>query len=292
MPGDLGSGARASSKSWPSQCLSGRSVQCWIVPTPPTVPRPPRLLAREVGPATVVLLAVAYGILWLLARPASVSAGSYFGQWCGAESILLLSIALVLISSLPWVEVWFDGIDRAAIWHRRVAMLGLLLLLPHILLSSGNGASTFPAKPSTAVVGRTRSDPRRHRSARAVGAGGLGDHSTVAGRRAASTAAADHHRPRPARHPPFRRIVGGYERWRLLHRTTGVFVALGFIHGIMDGTPFNAAPILRWTFIAIGGIGLAFYVYRETDRSLLPVPARLPSRRRPRESTAAWSRCP
>jgi predicted ferric reductase len=60
-----------------------------------------------------------------------------------------------------------------------------------------------------------------------------------------------------------RRIFGGYEPWRVLHRTTGLFVALGFVHGILDGTPLDAAPILRWSFIVIGGIGLAFYVYRE-----------------------------
>jgi predicted ferric reductase len=60
-----------------------------------------------------------------------------------------------------------------------------------------------------------------------------------------------------------RRIFGGYERWRALHRTTGLFVAAGFVHGVLDGTPFDAAPILRWSYVAIGGIGLAFYVYRE-----------------------------
>lgn len=231
----------------------------------PTVPRPPRLLARELGPATIALLAVADGLLWLFARPSSVSAGSYFGQWCGAESILLLSIALVLISSLPWVEAWFDGIDRAAIWHRRVAMLGLLLLLPHILLSSGERGERVPGQAGHG------------------GGGGGGQGATLgiigllglvalvvwailprwrafAPRplRPLITTAGD--LPR-IRH--FRRMVGGYERWRLLHRTTGLFVALGFIHGIMDGTPFDAAPVLRWTFIAIGGIGLAFYIYRE-----------------------------
>jgi predicted ferric reductase len=60
-----------------------------------------------------------------------------------------------------------------------------------------------------------------------------------------------------------RRIFGGYERWRALHRTTGLFVAAGFVHGILDGTPFHHAPVLRWTYVAVGGIGLAFYVYRE-----------------------------
>ena len=61
----------------------------------------------------------------------------------------------------------------------------------------------------------------------------------------------------------FRAIFGGYERWRALHRSTGLFVAAGFVHGLLDGTPFGAAPVLRWSLVAVGGIGLAFYVYRE-----------------------------
>ncbi|MEA2154633.1 MAG: hypothetical protein QOE11_773, partial [Solirubrobacteraceae bacterium] len=60
-----------------------------------------------------------------------------------------------------------------------------------------------------------------------------------------------------------RRLFGGYERWRALHRTTGLFVAAGFAHGVLDGTPFGAAPVLRWTYVAIGATGLAFYLYRE-----------------------------
>ena len=60
-----------------------------------------------------------------------------------------------------------------------------------------------------------------------------------------------------------RRVFGGYERWRALHRTTGIFVAAGFVHGVLDGTFFDDAPLLRWSYVAVGGIGLAFYVYRE-----------------------------
>ena len=249
----------------------------------PTVPRPPRLLAREVGPATVVLLAVAYGVLWLFARPSSVSAGSYFGQWCGAESILLLSIALVLISSLPWVEVWFDGIDRAAIWHRRVAMLGLLLLLPHILLSTGQRGQHVPGQ-----------------AGHGGGGGGQGATLGVIGllgllalviwailpRWRAVVPRALRPLITTARDLPgirhFRRIVGGYERWRLLHRTTGLFVALGFIHGIMDGTPFNAAADPALDLHRDRRHRARVLRLPRTDRPVLPVPARLPGRRGPR----------
>lgn len=97
----------------------------------------PQFVAREVGPATIVGLVLALAAVWAVGRPAGQSIGSYAGQFLGAEAILLLSIALVLISTLPWVEEWFDGIDRAAIWHRRLAITGLVLLAPHILMSSG-----------------------------------------------------------------------------------------------------------------------------------------------------------
>ena len=100
-------------------------------------------VAREVGPAAIVFLACLWGLVWLVARPSGQSTGSYAGQFLGAESVLLLSIALVLISTLPWVEEWFDGIDRAAIWHRRVAIAGLILLAPHILLSSSPHGTTL-----------------------------------------------------------------------------------------------------------------------------------------------------
>ena len=59
------------------------------------------------------------------------------------------------------------------------------------------------------------------------------------------------------------RTAGGYERWRMLHRTTGVFLAMGFAHGLLDGTAFDDSPVLRWPYTVVGGIGLAFYVYRE-----------------------------
>ena len=204
------------------------------------------------GPATIGILVVALAALWTVAMPAGQSTGSYIGQLLGAESILLLSIALVLISTLPWVEVWFDGIDRAAIWHRRVAITGLVLLAPHILMSSNPEGGTALGGP-LGVIG-------------ALGLLGLvlwailpRWRSVVPGPlRGLVVAARDAPLIRDVR-----RIFGGYERWRALHRTTGLFVAAGFLHGALDGSPFDESAVLRWSYLAIGGIGLAFYVYRE-----------------------------
>ena len=207
--------------------------------------------ARDVGPATIGVLAVALALLWVGRRPPGERFDSYVGQFFGAEAVLLLSMALVLISTLPWVEVWFDGIDRAAIWHRRLAITGLVLLAPHVLLSSNPvgsqlgvplavvGAVGLVALALWAILPRWQSVvPRPLRAA------------VVAARDAPGVAA-------------FRRIFGGYDRWRALHRTTGLFVAAGFGHGVLDGTPFDDAAVLWWSYLAIGGIGLGFYVYRE-----------------------------
>ena len=210
-----------------------------------------RLGARDVGPATIGALIGALAVIWAVARPSGEPAGRYFGQFLGAESILLLSIALVLISTLPWVEVWFDGIDKAAIWHRRVAIAGLALLLPHIVLSSNpNGTALGGPLGAIGAIGLV---------ALVVWAILPRWQSVV---------------PAPLRRPvhamgdapvlrDVRRIFGGYERWRALHRTTGLFVAAGFVHGVLDGTPFAAAPVLRWTYVFVGAIGLGFYLYRE-----------------------------
>src|SRR4051812_10508996 len=165
----------------------------------------PSLAAREAGPATIVLLVLAYAALWVVARPAGEPTGAYIGQLLGAESVLLLSIGLVLISTLPWVEVWFDGIDRAAIWHRRVAIAGLVLLAPHILMAAGPdgtalggplgaiGAIGLVALAAWAILPRWRS----------VVPGPL---------RGLVIAARDARVIRDAR-----TVLGGYERWRALH---------------------------------------------------------------------------
>jgi predicted ferric reductase len=215
------------------------------------VPAVPMPAVRWVGPGAIVGLAAAYAALWFAAEPAGQPGASYLGQFLGAEAVLLLSVGLILISTLPWVEVLFDGIDKAAIWHRRVAITGVVLLLPHILLAANPYRSSLG--PPLAVIGLIGlivliawAVLPRWRSVipRAL-------HGPVLAVR----------RLPGARH--VRRLLGGYELWRQVHRLTGLFVAAGFAHALLDGTPFAPSPLLRWTFVAVGGAGLAFYAYRE-----------------------------
>ncbi len=209
-----------------------------------------RISVRDAGPLVIGLVVTLYAALWLVARPDGEPMATHVGQLIGVESIVLLSLALILVSMLPWVEEWFDGIDRAAVWHRRIAIAGLVLVLPHLLLAS-NGRSN-PWGPPLAVAGFVGMIvlvlwavlPRW----RAMVPPAL--HGTVVGLRDAPVLR------------DVRRIFGGYERWRALHRTTGLFVAAGFVHGLLDATAFDSG-LLRWTYVGIGGLGLAFYAYRE-----------------------------
>ena len=91
-------------------------------------------MSRGLGPAALGVVAVAYAALWLVARPAGQPAERFIGELCGAEAVLLFSCSLVLATLLPLIERAFGGLDRVAVWHRRVAEAGMLLLIPHLAL--------------------------------------------------------------------------------------------------------------------------------------------------------------
>ncbi|HET8988566.1 MAG TPA: hypothetical protein VFN43_08665 [Humibacillus sp.] len=207
------------------------------------------LITRLIGPTTIAALIAAFALLWVLARPAG-DVGPFVGQLIGAEGVLLLSVGLVLISTLRWVEQFFDGVDKAAVWHRRVAMTGTALIGVHIA-TTGN--------PNATQLGPTLGT---------IGIIGLATLTVwaIAPRWRSIT-------PRPLRQPVLRlmetppvqfvgRWVGSYGLWRGFHRLTGVFLAAGFVHGLMDASVFGS-QLLRWSYVAVGGIGLVFYLYRE-----------------------------
>ena len=203
------------------------------------------------GPAALVLVTAAYTALWLVARPAGEATGSYLGQLAGADAVLLMSLGMVLITTLPWVDTYFDGIDKAAIWHRRVAITGLVLLLPHILLSHGGGGPSW-AGP-VGVVGTVGLVTL------AVWAILPRWRSVVPGPGRRLIAAL--HETAPAR--LVSKLLSDYEIWRQVHRLTGLFLAVAALHGLVDATPFGDSVILRWTYLAVSVTGVGFYLYRE-----------------------------
>jgi len=206
-------------------------------------------VTRVVGPASIATLVIAFAVLWLLARPGG-DVGSFVGQLIGAEGVLLMSVGLVLISTLRWVEQFFDGVDKAAVWHRRVAITGTILIGVHIA-TTGNRHPTHLG-PTLGTIG-------------IVGLATLTVWA-IAPRWRSLT-------PRRLRQPAERlmetsavqlvgRWVGSYGLWRGFHRLTGIFLAFGFVHGVLDSTVFGS-QLLRSSYLVVGGVGIAFYLYRE-----------------------------
>lgn len=208
------------------------------------------LAPRLFGPLSILVLVLALVILWLVLLPTDVPMLSYLGQMLGAVAVLLMSIGLVLVSTLSWVEPWFGGIDRAAVWHRSVMILGIVILVLHVALASnpnstmlgealaGLGMAGLVALIIWAILPRWRMLTPAFSHGFIAGLSQLPMVGTI------------------------KKYFGGYERWRSFHRTTGIFLAMGFFHGLLDGTAFSS-PVLRWSYVAIGAIGLGFYVYRE-----------------------------
>lgn len=202
-------------------------------------------------PGGVALVAFALGnvVLWVVARPAGQPSERFVGELCGAEAILLFSVTLVLTTLLPAIERAFSGLDRVAVWHRRTATAGALLLIPHWALVT--------------------SAPNRY----ATGVGpGLGDVALLGLLALSVWALAPS--LRAARWPgPIRRLARTtYERWLTPHRLTGIFVAAAVAHGALVDPVLHRSTLLRVVYLSVGGVGVAAYLYRElVARFVVPI---------------------
>ncbi len=197
-----------------------------------------------------VLVAVAIGnvALWLAARPANQPTARYLGELCGAEAVLLFACSLVLATLLPPIERAFGGLDRVVVWHRRAAIGGVILLVPHRALVATS------VDPYATSLGQ-----------------GLGVAALLGLLVLSVWALAP--RLRAARWPgPIQQLARTtFERWLTAHRLTGLFVVLAVAHGALVDPVLRASTALRITYLAIGAIGIAAYVYREIfARFVLP----------------------
>src|SRR5439155_7357928 len=86
------------------------------------------------GPGIFAALVALYPVAWIIARPPAQPTLRFGAEVCGAEALLLLSCTLVLATLLPPIERAFGGLDRVAVWHRRVATAAVVLLVPHVAL--------------------------------------------------------------------------------------------------------------------------------------------------------------
>jgi predicted ferric reductase len=198
--------------------------------------------------AVLAFVAVGNVVLWVAARPGGPP-GRFVGELCGVEAVLLLSCSLVLATLLPVVERFFGGLDRVVKWHRRVAVAGVLLLVPHLALV------TSPPDPFATTLGH-----------------GLGD-VALAGL-LTLTVWAFAPRLRAARWPgPVRALARtSYEHWLTGHRLTGLFVAVAVGHGAIVDPVMRESSVLRAAFLVVGAVGVAAYVYRELfARYVVPI---------------------
>jgi predicted ferric reductase len=201
------------------------------------------------GVAALGVVAAANIALWLAERPAGQPDGRFLGELCGAEAVLLFSCSLVLATLLPFIERWFGGLDRVAVWHRRVAVAGMVLLVPHLALV------TSSPDPYSTTLGH-----------------GLGDVALAGLLVLVAWALAP--RLRSARLPgPIRALARTtHERWLSAHRLTGLFVAAAVAHGAVVDPVLRHSTALRVTFLVVGGTGVAAYLYRELlARYVVPI---------------------
>jgi predicted ferric reductase len=192
------------------------------------------------GPAALGAVGVGYAALWIVARPSGQPTGRFIGELCGAEAVLLLCCSLVLATLLPPIERAFGGLDRVAVWHRRVAVAGVVLLVPHLAIV------TSPPDPYATTLGH-----------------GLGDLALIGLVGLVLWALAP--RLRAARWPgPVRALARtSHEHWLAAHRLTGVFVAVAVAHGAIVDPVLRQSTVLRVAFIVVGAIGIGAYLYRE-----------------------------
>jgi predicted ferric reductase len=206
-------------------------------------------LGATAGGAALLGVSAANVVLWLVARPPEQPTSRYVGELLGAEAVLLFSCTLVLATLVPGIERAFGGMDRVVVWHRRAAVAGVLLLLPHDALAS------------------SRHDPY------ATGIGpALGDVALLGLLLLSVWALAP--KLRAARWPgPIRHLARvSYERWLTAHRLTGIFVVAAVVHAGLVAPSLHASTLLRVVFFAVGGVGIAAYGYRELlARFVIPV---------------------
>ena len=201
----------------------------------------PRRQSILIGPAAVIAIVAVYVAIWLIARPADQPTVRYAGEMIGMLALLLLSLALVTASGLMRIlEPAFGGFDRVLVWHRRIALTGVLVLLLHPVLA---GAT---AEPSLSSIGNL-----------------LGLIALLGFLFLTLWALAPRIRHGKTLKLITRMASSTYEKWRIGHRFMGLFVAAATVHAALVDPVLQASPLLMAITLLAGGVGVAAYLYRE-----------------------------
>lgn len=193
-----------------------------------------RLKQRRGGPFLLTVLAAGVAAMWVVMRPSGLTDAYLWGELIGQIAVYLMSCSLVLATRARWLEPWFGGLDRMYLWHKRCAVSGTFLLIPHVVL--------FVQTPSVAA------NTARYLLGEALGI------ASLFGLLALVVISL----PRAAR---VLRLT--YYRWLLFHRFIGLWVLTALIHGLLlDQILASSAP-LSVLYLVIGCTGTAAYAYAE-----------------------------
>jgi len=193
-------------------------------------PMDARLKRRYVGEFALGFGAACLITLWWDLRPAGFENSYFWGELAGVMAVYLYSWTMLLATRARWLEPVFGGLDRMYLWHKRTAIAGTLLLLPHALVT---GSAPHPIANQTGLT------------LGAVSLFGLLVLVVVS-------------IPRAGRILRLR-----YERWLFLHRLTGLFLVIGVIHGLVVDRIIGASLLLKIVYSVVGAIGIVAYAYSE-----------------------------
>jgi predicted ferric reductase len=188
------------------------------------------------GNALIILaMWVRHGNLHELATPAGIVTA--IGELAALYGTYLVLIQLILMSRSPWLDQVF-GQDRITAAHRWVGFGAIWLLFGHFIFTTVGYAMADGSGPVDEAVNLLVSYPWVLWSGVALVLFAVVGVTTVrAARRAAS-----------------------YETWYLIHLTTYVAIALGFMHQLLVGVDFVTDPIARAYWIALYVIAVGLIV--------------------------------
>lgn len=201
-------------------------------------PMDARLKRRQGGPFLLVVLAAVVLALWARGRPSGLAVGYVAGETAGVLATYLLSGSLVLATRARWLEPWFGGLDRMYRWHKGCAVVALVALIPHVLLT-GRSLPTTTDLAVGSLVARIGTV--------------LGSLSLLG--LLALVAVSLPHAGRILRLP--------YHRWLFVHRLTGLFVLIALVHGLILYRLIGYSALLTTVYTIIGSVGTVAYAYAE-----------------------------
>ena len=196
-----------------------------------------RLKQHRTGPIVIGLGVLAVLALWIQYRPAGISLPYLTGDLAGVCSVYLMAVTMVLAARPRSLEVWFGGIDAIYQWHKRTGYAAFILLFPHWLIT-GKGAPAITRDQVTTTI----------RDGALLGQVSL----------LALIALVVISMPRIGRI-----IRLPYERWLFLHRLTGLFLAMGLLHGLILDKIIAGSWVLKAAYFVIAASGILAYAYDE-----------------------------